>query len=425
VEASSADLNETLRSDGRGATGGRSRNRLRRSLVVVEVALSLMLLAGAGLLMKSFMHLRSLNPGFDSQRVLTVRLSLPAKRYANRDAIVSLYDKLRVGFEKLPGVEWVGATSILPLSGPTASASFQIVGRPAASQKDIPDAQYRMIDWAYFPAMRTPLLRGRNFSPRDTDHTQAVAIVSESAARQNWPDQDAVGAHILVQDNPAGPRDAEVVGVVGDVRMADLESAPAPTVYVPMQQIPHVNARWIANNMFWVIRTAQSTGGLEGAARRTVQSVDGDVAASSVQPLETYLSNAVASRRFSLSLMAIFAAAALLLAASGLYALISHFVAQRQREIGVRMALGAQPRDIFLRVVGEGLLLTAAGVTLGLAGTFAVARLLSTMLFGVTSYDPITIVEVALLLTATAVAASYFPARRALSIDPVVALRDD
>jgi putative ABC transport system permease protein len=234
-----------------------------------------------------------------------------------------------------------------------------------------------------------------------------------------------VGAHILVDDNPTAPRDAEVVGVVGDVRITDLESAPPPAVYVLMQQIPDVNARWIANNMFWVIRAAQSTGRLETAARRVVQSVDGDVAASSIQPLETYLSTAMASRRFSLSLMAIFAAAALLLAASGLYALISHFVAQRQREIGVRMALGAQPRDIFLRVVGEGLLLTAAGVTIGLAGTFAVARLISTMLFGVTSYDPITIAEVAVLLTATAVAASYFPARRALSIDPVVALRDD
>lgn len=425
LEASSTNLNLALRSDGRGATGGSGRSRLRRSMVVAEVALSLMLLSGAGLLMKSFVHLRSLSPGFDSEKVLAVRLSLPSKRYSTRDAIATLHEKLHSGFEKLPGVETAGATSILPLSGATASVTFQIAGRPAASRKDVPDVQYRMIDWNFLRAMRIPIRRGRDLSELDTAQTQVVALISESTARKYFAGQDPVGLHIHMEDNQNAGRDAEIVGVAGDVRLEDLESDPPPCLYVSMRQIPDVNSRWIANNMFWVIRTASSPASLDAVARRVVRSADGDVAASSVQPLDQYLSTAVASRRFSLFLLGTFTGAALLLAASGLYSLISHFVMQRRREIGVRVALGAQPRDIFLQVVGEGVSLTIGGVLIGLVATFFVTRLISKMLFGVSSHDPTTIAEVVVVLVVTGVAASYFPARRAVRIDPMVALREE
>lgn len=425
MEASKTDLNDALRSDGRGATGGASRGRMRRILVIAEVALCLMLLAGAGLLFKSFLTLQSMNPGFDSQRVLAVRLSLPLKKYSNREAVSTLYDRLRPAFENLPGVESVGSVSILPLSGALASANFRIAGRPTPTRAELPDAQYRMVDWTYFPTMHIPITRGRNLSERDTARTQAVAVINEAAAKRYWPNGNPIGEHIFVDDNPTAWRELEIVGVSGDVRLYELTDAPPTCLYVAMRQIPDVNARWIANNMFWVLRSGSTPAALAGTARKAVQNVDPDVAASSIQPLEQYLSTELASRRFALSLMIVFAGSALLLAASGLYALISHFVMQRKREIGIRAALGAQPRDIFLQVVGEGLVLTVSGVVLGLMGTFASARLISTLLFGVTSHDATTILVVAFLLIATGSAASYFPARRAVAIDPVIALRED
>ncbi len=425
IEASATDFNDALRSEGRTSSGSLSRNRMRRLLVVGEVALSLVLLIAAGLLLKSFMHLQELSPGFESRNVLSVRLALPAQRYKDREAVSVLYDKLHLRLARLPGVDSVATVSILPLSGPQASADFQIVGRKALSGKDIPSAQYRMVDWNYLPSMRMPIVRGRNFSDRDTARTQPVAIISESVARSHWPGQNPVGAHLMLEDTTKAPREVEVIGVAGDARLLDLESAPAPCLYVSLRQIPDVNARWISNNMFWLVRTPAALAGLAENVRREVHAVDPDVAASNIQPLNQYLSNAVESRRFSLSLIAIFATAALLLAASGLYALISHFVVQRTREIGVRVALGAQARDIFWQVLGEGLLLATGGVAIGLAGAFALARVISSMLFGVTSHDITTMLEVAALLVATSLAASYFPARRAVNIDPLVALRDE
>jgi putative ABC transport system permease protein len=425
LEASAADFNHALRAEGRSSAGSLARNRMRRLLVVGEVALSLMLLIAAGLLLKSFLRLQELSPGFESRNVMSVRLALPAQRYSNRESVSAFYEKLQPRLASLPGVELVSTVSILPLSGPMASADFQIAGRPVLSGKDIPTAQYRMIDWNYLATMRMPILSGRNFSERDTAQTQAVAIISESVARSYWPGQSPVGAHVKLDDTLNGPREVEIIGVAGDARLLDLESAPTPCLYVPLRQIPHENARWIANNMFWLVRTFGPSAGLGDVVRRQVHAVDPDVAAASIQPMNQYLSSAVEARRFSLSLIGVFAAAALLLAASGLYALISHIVMQRTREIGVRVALGAQARDIFWQVLGEGLLLTSGGVAIGLGGAFAIARLISAMLFGVGSHDLVTMLEVAALLAFTSLAASYFPARRAVSIDPLIALRED
>ena len=424
-EASAADLNAALRSEGRTTVGIPGRHHLRRALVAGEVALSLVLLIAAGLLLKSFVRLKEVRPGFESTQVLSVRLALPSTRYSNRQAIGDLHNQLEPRLAGLPGVESVGATSIAPLSGPIASADFQIAGRPKVSGKDVPTAQYRMIDPGYFAALRIPILRGRSFSERDTAGSPLAGIINETVARSYWGERNPVGAHILLEDNNATPRNIEVVGVAADIRLVDLESDPEPCVYVSMAQIPDPNARWIANNMFWMVRTANGALPLAETIRHEVRAVDPGIAASSIQPLEGYLANATARRRFSLSLIGAFAAAALLLAASGVYALISYLVAQRTREIGVRMALGAQARDIFWQVAGEGIVLTAVGVAVGLAGAIGVTRLISSLLFGVTSHDAATIVSVAALLLATGVAASYFPARRAIQIDPLVALRED
>ncbi len=425
LEASAADVNAALRSEGRTTAGNLGRHRLRRVLVTGEVALSLVLLIAAGLLLKSFLRLRDVRPGFDARNVLSIRLALPAARYSNRDAVMELYNKLQPRLAGLAGVESVGATSIAPLSGPIASADFQVAGRPRVSGKNVPTAQYRMIAPDYFSAMRIPILRGRTFSQRDTAHSPLVAIVNDTVARSYWGSRNPVGDHILLEDDAASERDLEVVGVAGDIRLLDLESAPAPCVYVAMSQIPEPNARWIANNMFWMVRASSGTLPLAKAVRREVQAADPDIAASSIQPFDRYVVSATAARRFSLSLIGIFAAAALLLAASGVYALISYLVAQRTREIGVRIALGAQARNIFWQVAGEGVVLTSAGVAIGLAGAFGVTRLISSLLFGVTGHDAATMLGVAALLLATGVAASYFPARRAVLIDPLAALRED
>jgi putative ABC transport system permease protein len=249
--------------------------------------------------------------------------------------------------------------------------------------------------------------------------------VNEAIARSYWGSEDPVGAHILLEDNNATAREIQIVGVAADIRLVDLESAPAPCMYVAMAQVPNPNVRWIANNMFWMVRTANSALPLAETVRRELRAVDPNIAASAIQPMDAYLTSAIAGRRFSLSLIGSFAAAALLLAASGVYALISYLVAQRTREIGVRMALGARAQDIFWQVAGEGIALTAAGVAAGLAGAIGVTRLIASLLFEVTSHDTATMVTVAALLLATGVAASYFPARRAIRIDPVLALRED
>jgi putative ABC transport system permease protein len=294
-----------------------------------------------------------------------------------------------------------------------------------ATGRNVPTAQYRMVDGDYFGALRIPIVQGRTFSERDSATAPLVAIVNQAVARAYWPGQNPVGAHILLEDYNATPRDLEVVGVAGDIRLLELEMEPPPCVYVAMAQIPDPNARWIANNMFWMIRTRMPPLSLGPAVRRQVQAADPDIAASSIQPLDNYLAGAVASRRFSLSLMGAFAAAALLLAASGIYALISYLVAQRTREIGIRMALGAQSANVFWQVAGEGVLLTMMGVAIGLAGALSVTRLISSMLFDVSGHDAPTMLAVAALLLATGVAASYFPARRAIQIDPLEALRED
>jgi putative ABC transport system permease protein len=365
-----------------------------------------------------------LDPGFRPEHVLTVRLSMPATHYAGLQSILTFHDRLLDRLQRLPGVEAAGATNILPLSGPIASADFAIRGHVTTPGKAGPGGQYRMIDAGYLAAVGIPITRGRGILPSDTGQTQSVALVSESAVRRYWPNENPVGAHILLDDNSSGgPRDVEVVGVAGDVRGLTLEEEPMVCVYVPFTQIPAGLVRFVANNFFWAAQTSQPPMALGPALRREVQAVDGDVAAAATLPMTQYLDRSLAARRFGVEVLAAFATAALLLAATGLYALISYSVTQRLREIGVRIALGARSWDVVLLVVREGVGLALAGVAIGVAGALALTRTMSSLLFNVSAHDPGILTGVCVLLIAVAAGASYLPARRAVRVDPMIAWR--
>ncbi|MDP8983171.1 MAG: ABC transporter permease [Acidobacteriota bacterium] len=418
------DLNGGLRGDSRGNTAAAGQGTARRVLVIAEVALSVVVLAGAGLLIRSFVVLGRLDPGFRPEHVLTVRLSMPATHYAGLQSILTFHDRLLDRLQRLPGVEAAGATNILPLSGPTASSDFAIRGHVTPPGKAGPGGEYRMIDAGYLAAMGIPITRGRGILASDTGQTQSVALVSESAARRYWPNENPVGAHILLDDNSPA-RDVEVVGVAGDVRGLTLEEEPMACVYVPFTQIPGGLVRFVANNFFWAARTSQAPMTLGPALRREVQTVDGDVAAAATLPMTQYLDRSLAARRFGVQVLATFAAAALLLAGTGLYALISYSVMQRTREIGVRIALGARSRDVVVLVMREGVGLALAGVLIGVVSAIAVTRTMSALLFNVSAQDPGVLVGVCVMLVAVAAGASYLPARRAVRVDPMVAWRSE
>jgi putative ABC transport system permease protein len=424
LQASRVDLNEELKGEARGLTGGAGHNRTRGVLVVSEIALSLVLLISAGLLVKSFFLLQRVTPGFNTGNLLLVRLSLPQARYQKRETVADFYQKLTQRVESLPGVQAVGVASVLPLSGMNARADFTIVGRALASAQDAPGAQNRWVSPGYFRMMSIPLLKGREFTAQDAAQSLAVVVIDEALARRYWPNQNPLGARLRIDDGGAEPpREVEIVGVVGDVKHVGLEDEPTPTVYAPVYQIPQGNVSSLINNMSLVVRTAGDPLALQSAVRREVQAVDRDVPASGARTMEQFLSASVAPRRFSLLLLGIFAGAALLLAAMGIYAVISYSVAQRTHEIGIRMALGAGRRDVLKMILGGGLKLILTGLAVGVSGAFALTRLMSSLLFGVSAVDPATFVIISALLSGVALLACYIPARRAMNVDPMEALR--
>jgi predicted permease len=416
-------LSEMMRGDGRSSTLSRERSRKRGLLVVLEVALSLVLLTAAGLAFKSFHRLSGVDPGFRAEDVLTMRLALPSTRYRNPEAVGVFHDRLRAAMETIPGVAGVGAISILPLSGPMGSSDFTIDGRPAASAKEKPTAAYRIIDSTYFRTMEIPILRGRGFTEQDNARSRGVAIVSAALARVYWNGVDPVGSRIHIEDNPAGAREAEVVGVSGDVREMALEQPPSLTIFVPIGQTPQDLTRFLTNNFFWTIR-GRTHSRTAGEVLRAIAAVDGDVAASEA-PMQDYVDRALGPRRFLLRILAVFAVAALLLAGSGLYALVSYATARRTREMGIRLALGAKLVSVSGLVVRQAVLLAAAGVVLGTAAAWALARYMASVLFEVSAHDAAILCGSGILMMALAAAASWVPARRAGRIDPVEALRSE
>jgi putative ABC transport system permease protein len=393
---------------------------LRRTLVIAEVAMALVLVAAAGLFVKSLSRLYSVEPGFDPSRVLTFSLSLPSGSYPDSDRIAHFVARLRSELSAQPGVESAAAIFGLPLTSDfSASGTFAIAGRPA-NPDDEPLAMVRVTTPAYFRTMRIPLVRGRDFSERDTVGQLGVVIINEAAARRYWPGEDPIGQtirmHVGVADVEQTPR--TVVGIMRDVRYDGLDAEAKPETYIPHAQHP-------VDAVVVTLRARGEPRELVGPARAVLRRLDPALPMAAVATMEDLVAESVAARRFSLMLLAAFAGVALLLAATGIYGVLSYIVGQRTREIGVRMAVGAARVHILRLVVGEGLLLVGTGLVLGFGTSLAVMRVIRGLLYEVQPSDPPTLVFVGAVLLFVALAATYLPARRAAAVDPVVALRAD
>jgi putative ABC transport system permease protein len=413
LTASGGTLTTALREGGRAGSGSRG-NRARRAFVVVEVALALVLLAGAGLLIRSFIGLLNVNAGFDPARTVTMSVSLPGSRYREPADRTQFFQRLFERIEALPGVEAAGAVSFLPLTGLGAATSYEIVGeeQPPAGNEHVADV--RVVSNEYFKAMGIPLVRGRLFNEPDKADATNRIVINEAMARRHWPGQDPLGKRVRVNWNDT--RDDEVIGVVGDVRHTSLEATPRSMTYWP-------HARFAYPSMTIAIRTTADAPATARAAVAIVREQDADLAVADIRTMGDVVAESVAQRRLTMQIILAFALSALVLAAVGIYGVIAYGVTERTQEIGIRMALGAQRSDVLGMIVGEAMLLTAIGVGAGLAGGLAVTRLMTGLLFNVRPYDPLTFAAVALTLAAIGAAASYLPGRRATRVDPVIALR--
>ncbi len=407
----------TLSDVARDMAGGNSGRHVRRLLVVSEVALAVVLLVSAGLLIRSFQLLRRVEPGFNPENALTMRMVLPFPKYAKQETRSAFYDEVLRQVKETPGVEAAGMITFMPLSFSGMNFSFSVEGRTAPGDMNLPFALFRVVSPDYFRAMGIPLLRGRYFETRDSADTAPVALINRRLAEQYWPGEDAIGKRLKV-----GPADSPnswltVVGVVGDVRQTGLHEQKLE-FYVPYMQ----ERRSFMAPRDLVVRTKADTSVIAAAVRKAVWSVDKDQPVSNVRTLNEVFSAAISQERFQALMLGLSAALALVLACVGLYGVISYSVVQRTHEIGVRMALGAQPVDVLRLVIRQGMTLTLAGLVVGiLAGTF-VTHVLTDMLFGVTPRDPLTFAGVPVLLLLVAFFACYIPARRATRIDPLIAL---
>jgi putative ABC transport system permease protein len=414
LSASKLDLNEALKEGGRSASEGRARNRMRGLLIISEVALSLVLLVGAGLLIKSFMHLRNTNPGFNPDRVLTASLSLPSIKYKEDEQIVRFFQQAIARTAQIPGVEAVGTIMPLPFSGNAISISFNIDGQPEPAPGEEPVSGARIISPDYLRAMSIPVIKGRAFTEQDKADAPKVILINETLARKFFPNEDPIGKRLnLGINNIKG----EIVGVVGDVRSSQLTKEAGPEFYVPDQYAAFGYASL-------VVRTSSDDPAtIAPALRSAIQEIDKDQPLYEVRTMNSLVADSIARQRFSMMLIALFAVLALTLAAVGIFGVMSFLVTQRTHEIGIRMALGAQDSDVLKMIVRQGMALTLAGIAIGLVAAFALTRVMSGLLYGVSATDPLTFIVVSALLAAVALLACYIPARRATRVDPMVALR--
>jgi putative ABC transport system permease protein len=418
--ASKPDMNETLKEGGRGATSGRRRGMVRNLLVVSEVALSLVLLVGAGLLIKSFLNILNTDPGFDARNLLTMQLSLKVEKGEGRKVLnffVEAHDRIAA----LPGVEAATYSNGLPLTGATDTA-FAIEGRPKPEPGQGPQTMLYVTSPTYLKAMGIRLIKGRFFTAQDTQTSPRVAVIDEAFARQHFPDQEPVGQRLAGnEDNPS----AEIIGVVAHVKHfgIDSEERIQSQLYLPFNQAPDEILPMLAPRMNLVLRTSADPLALAAAVRREVQALDPNQPLYNITTMEETLDRSLATQRLSTMLLMMFAGVALVLAAVGLYGVMSYVVTQRRHEIGIRMALGAQRADVLRLILRQGMWLTACGVVLGLTASFALSRLMASLLFGVSPTDPVTFVLVALALAVVTLVACLVPARRALKVDPMIALR--
>ncbi|MGA3237310.1 MAG: ABC transporter permease [Bryobacteraceae bacterium] len=408
LQSSNADTQEALR----GRTAGVRGRRTRSILVVVEVSLTVLLLIGAGLMLRTLLQLRKVDPGFRTDRLLSMKVTLPDTRYASRAQRTAFLDRALDAIRTLPGVDSVAAVNHLPMSGDRDWGSFNVVGQAALDWGHAPSAEGRSISANYFRAMGIPLLQGRDFEPGAADAAGSV-IVNRAFAREYWPDQNPIGQRLMSLDEQ--PRTRVVVGVVGDVKHFGLDAAADPEMYT-------LYGWW--RSMTLVVRCADSApDSMASAVRRRIAALDPEAPLYDVALAEQLVDRSTAPRRLDLLLLGIFAALALLLAVVGIYGLLAYAVGRRTREIGIRLALGARPAGILRLVIGEGMRLVLGGLAIGTLASLALTQLMQSLLYGVKPTDPMTFGAVAILLTAAGALACYLPARRAMKIDPLTALR--
>jgi len=412
-------VHETLKEGARGAAGSWRQHRLRHLLIVAEVALSLVLLIGAGLLLRSFQRLQAVNAGFTPQQVLTAKLSPSGASYRNDAAYINYYRRVIERVSLIQGVEAAGVINTLPLSkGPTAG--YRIEGRPLLTPDKWLGANYRAVSPDYFRALNIPIVQGRAFTERDGEAAPLVMIVNQALARRDFPGECPVGKRINLgnTDRNGQPVWFEIVGVAANVRSLELSEEPLPEFYLSDLQDTFAE-------MSLVIRATVEPASLSAAVRQAAAEVDKTQPVSNVETMERIVSESVTQPRFNLFLLGLFGGLALLLSAAGIYGVTAYSVAQRTHELGIRMALGARTHDVLTLILGQGVRLISAGIGVGLATALALTRLMKSLLFGVGAIDPLTFITVALLLTVVALLAALVPARRATKVDPMVALRVD
>jgi putative ABC transport system permease protein len=422
LQASSPNLNETLKEGGRSGSAGRQ--GLRKVLVVAEIAISLVLLVGSGLLIRSFIALNHVSAGFDDRNLLTFDISLSSKEYAEAPKVRRFFKEFLGKIEALPGVQSAASTDLLPLGGSDSENQFYVSNRPKPSPSELPLAMSYITTPGYLKAMSIPLLKGRFFEEGDALTSAPVIVIDENMARQYFPEEDPIGQHISMPTAADKAIEFQIIGVVGHVKQQNLDTTDGAIVgaqmYISINQVPD---EFIFPGSTLVVRTSAEPTGYLPAIRSALTSIGGNATLSNAKTMEQLRGELISDRRFTLILVGVFSALALILASIGIYGVISYSVAQRTREIGIRMALGASQRQVLRMVVGGGAKLAVMGIAAGAAGALVLTQFIRSFLYGVSPSDPLTFAGISLLLAGVALLASYVPARRAMKVDPNTALR--
>ncbi|NOT63135.1 MAG: FtsX-like permease family protein, partial [Acidobacteria bacterium] len=420
LQAAKTDLQTTLKDGGRLTTGA-ARDGMRKALLIAEVSLSLVLLVGAGLLVRSMWNLLHVDPGFKADNLLTLRVSLAGRGYSDQQ-LRMFYDECRARVQAVPGVRSVALAQSVPTQGASWNGVFIAADKPVPSRADMPNAGRLRVSPHYFETLGIKLLRGRLFTTADNSESQPVVVINETLARRIWPNEDPIGKRLKLglpenQDEDSKPW-REVVGVVNDVKMNGVDRDITLQTYLPYAQMP-------SNSLGLVVRAERNPAALASAVEQAIHAIDKDLPVFSVWTMDQLLGNSLAQRRLTLVLLASLATLALLLAAIGIYGVIAYSVRLRTHELGLRMALGAQPRDVLALILKQGLKLTLIGIGLGLVAAFALTRWMASLLFGVPATDVLTFGVIAVTLLLVALVACWIPARRATKVDPMIALRSD
>ena len=412
-------ISETLKEGGRGSSAGKRRAFARGAFVVAQMSLALVLLAGSGLLIRSFVRLTGVDPGFEASHLLSFKVSLPGSKYKNDKALLTFFTQLHERISHLPGVRSASMCSVAPFAGLGSATAVHVLSQPARSLMDLPVAAVRVVGPDYFSTMQIPLHAGRNFSEQELTEERHVVIINQAFADQFLKGVEPLGQKAVIhmkslEESKNAP--SEIIGVVGDVRQMGLDTPAEPTVYWPHPEL-------VLSEMTIVLRTEKEPLALVAAARNELRELDPEQPMAAISTMDELLAGSLSRSRFTMIVLGVFAALALVLACVGIYGVIAYSVTQRTQEFGIRMALGANRRDVFRLVLGQGTRLTLLGIGIGIVAALIVTRLMATLLFGVSATDPLTFAAVALLLGFVALAACYIPARRATRVDPIVALR--